>query len=69
MKHLARLTDRTIGVCRCDGDFIEVSLPGFWLAEHCEAEDGVFLASFEASVEADLVALWLCAGHALSLTD
>lgn len=66
---LAQLTDPTIGVCRSEENFVEVSLPGFWLAEDSKAEGGVFVAAFDTDTESDLLLLWRRSAPALTLAE
>lgn len=49
---LAKLEQRNqIELCRCDADFVEVSLKGLWLTSDPENEVGVFVTTLEQSTE------------------
>jgi len=66
---LTRIVDPLIGVCLCDAEFIEVSVPGFWLAADTDSESGIFVAAFDRVTEADLVMLWNQSSPAFSMSD
>ena len=40
-----------IELCRCDADFLEVSLKGLWLTSDSESEVGVFVTRLDESTE------------------
>lgn len=53
MKDLAENNDESIlDICRCDADFIEVTLKGVWLTSDAEVNGGVFVTSLSEYCEA-----------------
>lgn len=44
----------TIALCRCDAEFIEVSLQGIWVAQSYDCEEGIFLAELGDSLPGTL---------------
>lgn len=49
-----RSLNDTIALCRCDADFIEVSLRGTWIAQTTSSEEGIFLAELGDSLPGTL---------------
>ena len=47
-----------IHLCRVDAETVEVSVPGLWMTEALEAEDGLFLMSGSEAIESLLHHLW-----------
>jgi hypothetical protein len=40
-----------IEICRCDTDFLEVTLKGMWISSNVESEEGVFVTALNTSTE------------------
>lgn len=47
-----------ITTCLVDIETVEVSLPGIWITEQVDAEDGIFLATTTAAIEVLIHQLW-----------
>jgi hypothetical protein len=48
----------TIGLCRCDADYIEVSLSGTWVTSSTTETEGVFIAILPEAIELLVLHLW-----------
>jgi hypothetical protein len=47
-----------IALCRCDAEYVEVSISGSWLSADPETEEGVFATTLGDRVESLLFQLW-----------
>lgn len=50
--------DRIVEFAPCDDEYIEVSLPGTWVAAHKDSEEGVFVCDLSDRSETILYKLW-----------
>ncbi len=47
-----------IDIAPCDDTWLEVTLPGAWLADGSHSAEGIFVAELGPTLERQLVALW-----------
>jgi hypothetical protein len=59
MKDLANLkAQELVEITPCDEEYIEISLPGTWIAKDENSEEGVFVCAFNFSSEQLLYKSW-----------
>jgi hypothetical protein len=56
-----------IALCAVDEDFLEVSLKGTWIAGHCDAHEGMFIAGLSDRTEFFVHKLWQATQTAASV--
>jgi hypothetical protein len=62
-RYLQRQRIENVSVCRCDAEYIEVSLNGYWVysdldSTEADAIEGTFITEFTNRCEAYLLQLW-----------
>ena len=50
-------------ICPVDDHYVEVSIPGVWIADEADAHDGTFVTRLGDRIEACLIHLWRAQGH------
>jgi hypothetical protein len=54
----AEITDKSIEICPCDAEFVEITLKGTWLTSDSTLQNGIFVLSLSKSMELLLQDLW-----------
>ncbi|HEY9880611.1 MAG TPA: alr0857 family protein [Leptolyngbyaceae cyanobacterium] len=60
MPRLLRLVEKTgaIEISGCDVNWLEITLPGVWIAESSSSDEGIFVTELEPPLEKHLLTVW-----------